>query len=291
MSERRPSPIMRAGDPRPLEELVAGARSAPTGAAILIEGLTKTYADGTSAVRGITTTIEAGSSYGILGPNGAGKSTTIGMLGTLLRPTGGRAEVAGFDVVREPTKVRRRIGFAMQTAGLDGFATAFELLVLQGRLQGLSGKVAAKRAELLLELVGLLEDRDSRLGTFSGGMARRVDLAASLMHLPPVLFLDEPTEGLDPRARAAIWTLLDALRARLATTLVLSTHYMEEAARLCDRIGIVSGGLLLAEGTPAQLIAATGAADLEGVYLTLTGGRNGAAEPPALLAEPEAVAA
>jgi ABC-2 type transport system ATP-binding protein len=275
-----------------IQQLVAGASPFPAGTtAIELERLAKTYGDGTPAVRGISTEIEAGCTYGILGPNGAGKSTTIGMLGTLVKPTGGRASVTGFDIVREPAQVRRRVGFAMQTAGLDEFATASELLVLQGRLQGLGRPLATERARVLLELVGLAEHGSSRLGGFSGGMGRRVDLAAALMHLPPVLFLDEPTEGLDPRSRAAIWEILEELKVRLGTTVVLSTHYMEEAERLCDRIGIVSDGLLIAEGSPAELIAATRSTGLEGVYLTLTGKRAGGQSSAEEAARPEGVAA
>ena len=215
--------------------------------AIVVEDLRKTYPDGTEAVRGVTLRVARGECYGLLGPNGAGKSTTVGMLGTLVRPTSGRAVVAGFDVVEQPREARRRIGFAMQEVGVDAFATARELLVLQGRLHGLRRAEADHRARLLLMVVDLADAADKRLGGFSGGMQRRVDLAASLMHLPAVVFLDEPTEGLDPRARAAIWEALDQLRARLGVTVVLTTHYMEEADRLCDRLGIIDRGRIVVE--------------------------------------------
>ena len=218
----------------------------------MVEDLAKTYPDGTEAVRGVTFRVAAGECYGLLGPNGAGKSTTVGMLGTLVRPTSGRASVAGFDVVAQPREVRRRIGFAMQEVGVDAFATARELLVLQGRLHGLRRGESAHRAALLLAIVDLAEVADKRLGEFSGGMQRRVDLAAALMHLPAVVFLDEPTEGLDPRARTAIWDALDRLRAQLGITVVLTTHYMDEADRLCDRLGIIDRGSIVAEGTPAR---------------------------------------
>ena len=239
--------------------------------AIVVEDLGKTYPDGTEAVRGVTFRVAAGECYGLLGPNGAGKSTTVGMLGTLVRPTSGRASVAGFDVVAEAREVRRRIGFAMQEVGVDAFATARELLVLQGRLHRLRRADSAHRAELLLAMVDLSEVADKRLGEFSGGMQRRVDLAASLMHLPAVVFLDEPSEGLDPRARAAIWEALDRLRLHLGVTVLLTTHYMDEADRLCDRLGIVDRGSIVAEGTPAELKASVGGDTLEHVYLHYTG--------------------
>jgi ABC-2 type transport system ATP-binding protein len=239
--------------------------------AIVVEDLGKTYPDGTEAVRGVTFRVAAGECYGLLGPNGAGKSTTVGMLGTLVRPTSGRASVAGFDVVAEAREVRRRIGFAMQEVGVDAFATARELLVLQGRLHRLRRADSAHRAELLLAMVDLSEVADKRLGEFSGGMQRRVDLAASLMHLPAVVFLDEPSEGLDPRARVAIWDALERLRTQLGVTIVLTSHYMDEADRLCDRLGIVDRGSIVAEGTPAELKASVGGDTLEHVYLHYTG--------------------
>jgi ABC-2 type transport system ATP-binding protein len=239
--------------------------------AIVVEGLDKTYPDGTEAVRGVTIRIAAGECYGLLGPNGAGKSTTVGMLGTLIRPTSGRASVAGFDVLAQPQEVRRRIGFAMQEVGVDAFATARELLVLQGRLHGLRRAEAGRRAQLLLAMVDLAEMADKRLSQFSGGMQRRVDLAASLTNLPPVVFLDEPTEGLDPRARAAIWDALDRLRLHLGVTVLLTTHYMEEADRLCDRLGIIDRGSVVVEGTPAALKASIGSDSLQDVYLRYTG--------------------
>ena len=241
------------------------------GDAIIVDALGKTYRDGTEAVGAVTFRVAAGECYGLLGPNGAGKSTTVGMLGTLVRPTSGRANVAGFDVVAQPRQVRRRIGFAMQEVGVDAFATARELLVLQGRLHGLPRGESAHRAELLLAIVDLAEASDKRLGEFSGGMQRRVDLAAALMHLPAVLFLDEPSEGLDPRAREAIWHALDRLRQQLRITVVLTTHYMDEANRLCDRLGIIDRGTIVAEDTPAALKASVGSDSLEDVYLRYTG--------------------
>ena len=262
----------------PLDDLIAPAgtqrleSARPVGDAVVLENLAKTYPDGSEAVRGISLRVAAGESFGILGPNGAGKSTTIGMLGTLVKPTAGRAWVAGFDVVAEPVEVRRRIGFAMQQAGVDDFATPKELMILQGRLHGLRKHEAAARAGLLLAVMELAKEADRRLATLSGGTKRRVDLAASLIHLPPVLFLDEPTEGLDPHARSGVWDTLDRLRSRLGVTLVLSTHYMDEGERLCERIAIIDRGVVVAEGSPAALKASVGRdASLEDVYLHYTG--------------------
>ena len=280
------SPI--AGAARsPLDELIGPVRaerlaSARRGDAIVLDGLAKTYPDGTQAVRGLSLRVAAGECYGILGPNGAGKSTAIGMLGTLVKPTAGWARVAGFDVVAQPFEVRRRIGFAMQQVGVDEFATAAELVVLQGRLQGLSKQDARTRAALLLEAMELDEVVGSRLGTLSGGTRRRVDLAASLVHLPPVLFLDEPTEGLDPRSRAGIWDTLERLRHELGVTVVLSTHFMEEGDRLCDRIAIIDRGSIVVEGAPEVLKAKVGGgATLEDVYLHYTGRELEATTPVA----------
>ena len=226
--------------------------------AISVAGLCKKYPDGTQAVQGMSFRVAAGESFGILGPNGAGKSTTIGMLGTLVRPTSGDLEVAGFDVVEDAKEVRRRIGFATQQAGTDDFATATESLILQGRLQGMAKREAAARARLLLRIMDLEDVAERRLGALSGGIKRRVDLAASLVHLPPILFLDEPTEGLDPRVRASVWGTLTELRRELGITIVLTTHFMEEADRLCERIGLINRGSLVAEGTPEALKTTVG---------------------------------
>src|SRR5512132_3905825 len=192
-----------------LDELVrrAGRRrlsAAGAGDAIVLQDVAKTYADDTVAVDGISLRVASGEAYGILGPNGAGKSTTIGIVGTLVRPTRGHARVAGFDVVAEPFQVRRRIGFAMQQAGVDDFATPAELMVLQGRLHGLPKREATARTELLLRVMELEEVAGRRLAALSGGTRRRVDVAGSLVHLPPVLILDAPPEGLDPPARARV---------------------------------------------------------------------------------------
>jgi ABC-2 type transport system ATP-binding protein len=255
-----------------LRELVGSAPRAGAEApdAIVVEDLRKRYRDGTEAVRGISFRVRTGEIFGMLGPNGAGKSTTVGVLGTLVRPTSGRVTVAGFDVMAHAKEVRRRIGFAMQDVGVDGLATGSEFLVLQGRLLGLSRREATRRAGILLELVGLDRAAARRMADYSGGMQRRVDLASALIHLPPIVFLDEPTEGLDPHARAAIWETLQRLNEALRMTVVLTTHYMEEADRLCGRVAIVDHGRIVVEGAPGEL---KGAADvtLEDVYLRSTG--------------------
>src|SRR5215218_2379249 len=234
-------------------EIGRNASRAPD--AIVVDAIAKRYPNGVEAVRGISIRVQTGEVYGILGPNGAGKSTTIGLLGTLIRPSAGGATVAGFDVAAEPKRVRTKIGLAMQDVGVDELATGSEFLVLQGRLHGLSRREATRRAHLLLGLVDLESAAYQRIGSYSGGMKRRVDLASALIHLPPILILDEPTEGLDPRARVAIWETLQRLNAALQMTVVLTTHYMEEADRLCDRIGIIDRGLIIVEGTPAELKA------------------------------------
>ena len=269
LEHRRETP-----DQSPLDELVSIAPAMTGGPdAIVVDGLAKRYANGTEAVRGISFSVSTGEVYGILGPNGAGKSTTIGILGTLVRPTAGRATVAGFDVAAGARDVRRHIGFAMQEVGVDELASGREFLVLQGRLHGLSRREAIRRAQLLLGLVELEDAAKQRIGEYSGGMKRRIDLASALIHLPPILFLDEPTESLDPRARVAIWETLERLNGALQMTIMLSTHYMEEADRLCGRVGIIDRGLIVAEGTPAELKAALSIEQptLEDVYLRSTG--------------------
>jgi ABC-2 type transport system ATP-binding protein len=238
--------------------------------AIVVEDLGKRYRDGTEAVRGISFRVRTGEIFGLLGPNGAGKSTTVGMLGTLVRPTAGRATVAGFDVVQAAKDVRRRIGFAMQDVGVDELATGSEFLVLHARLHGLSRREAQRPAGALIELVGLSEVAGRRMADYSGGMKRRVDLASALIHEPSIVFLDEPTEGLDPHARATIWATLERLNDERGITIVLTTHYMDEADRLCGRIAIIDDGRIVAQGTPDQLKGAPGVS-LEDAYLRYTG--------------------
>jgi ABC-2 type transport system ATP-binding protein len=237
----------------------------------VVEALAKRYPNGTNAVNGMSFRVRAGEVYGILGRNGAGKSTTMGMLGTLIRPTAGRATVAGHDIVGQSREVRRRIGFAMQEVGVDALATGIELVVLHGRLHGIPRREAERRATVLLDRLGLGDAAGRRMADYSGGMKRRVDLASALIHFPPVLFLDEPTEGLDPHGRTAIWETLEQLNQAVGMTIVLTTHYMEEADRLCDRIAIVDHGRIVNEGTPSELKAAARAATLEDVYMHSTG--------------------
>jgi ABC-2 type transport system ATP-binding protein len=222
------------------------------------DDLRKTFAGGFEAVRGITFDIEEGEAFGLLGPNGAGKTTTMRMLGTLLPPSGGRASVAGHDVVRAAAAVRRAIGFAMQEAGLARYATGREHLVMMGRLYGLSRLQARSRADELLVLFGLEEAADRQVRTYSGGMRRRIDLACGLVHRPRLLFLDEPTTGVDPTSRAALWDELRRLQ-KDGVSLFLTTHYLEEADRLCDRLAIVDRGVIVVRGTPDELKAEVGA--------------------------------
>jgi ABC-2 type transport system ATP-binding protein len=248
--------------------------------AVLAEGLVKRF-DGkqgtVEAVRGVDLEVQPGEVFGFLGPNGAGKSTTVRMLTTLLTITAGRASIAGVDVARDPDGVRRRIGVALQEAGLDPRQTGRELLVLHGRLFGLSASEATARAEQLLALVELEEASNRVIKGYSGGMKRRLDLAAALVHEPEVLFLDEPTTGLDPASRLTIWEELRRIN-RTGTTIFLTTQYLEEADQLCDRLAIIDGGEIVREGTPAQLKADLrarlgGDADptLDDVFLDATG--------------------
>ena len=205
------------------------------------------------AVDGVDLTVARGEIYGFLGPNGAGKSTMMRMLTTLLVPTGGSASVAGFDIAHDAEKVRLRIGVALQDAALDGKQTGRELLDLQGRLYGLSKVERARRLTELLQLVDIGTAIDDRINTYSGGMKRRLDLAAALVHQPEVLFLDEPTTGLDPTSRAAVWAEVRYLNQALGMTIFLTTQYLEEADALANRVGIIAHGKLVAEGTPTAL--------------------------------------
>jgi len=221
-------------------------------ASVLTDALQRSFGD-VRAVDGVDLAVDGGEIYGFLGPNGAGKSTVVRMLCTLLLPTAGRARVAGFDVVDQPGQVRLRIGVALQDAALDDRQTGRELLRLQARLYGLRGADVDGRVADVLRLVDIGAAIDRRIGTYSGGMKRRLDLAAALVHNPEVLFLDEPTTGLDPVSRAAVWTEVRRLNAELGMTIFLTTQYLEEADELADRVGIINLGRLVAEGTPAEL--------------------------------------
>ena len=227
--------------------------------AIEAQGLRKTFSTGVEAVAGIDLAVAEGKIFGFLGPNGAGKTTTTRILTTLLRPTAGTARVAGLDIATRPHDIRRAIGVALQEAGLDLLATGRELLRLQGRLYGLHGDQPDDRAAEMLALVGLTDAADRRVKTYSGGMKRRLDLASALIHSPRLLFLDEPTAGLDPASRAAIWEEIGRLNRDRGITVFLTTQYLEEADRLCNRIAIIDHGRLVAEGTPASLKGSIGA--------------------------------
>ena len=234
-------------------------------AAIETTDLRRSFKGGIEAVRGIDIAVEKGEVYGFLGPNGAGKSTTVRMLVTLLRPTGGSARVAGCDVATEPDAVRRRIGVALQDAALDGLMTGRELIELQATLHGISPGHVRDRGEDLLDRVGLTQAAERRVQTYSGGMRRRLDLAMALIHDPEVLFLDEPTTGLDPVSRLTLWEEVRRLKGE-GTTVFLTTQYLEEADQLADRVGIINQGVLVAEGTPAVLKAEVGRPHLDLVF-------------------------
>lgn len=225
-------------------------------APIVAENLVRHFGD-VHAVNGINLTVNAGEIFGFLGPNGAGKSTAVRMLTTLLRPTSGTARVAGYDVAKQPNEVRRRIGVALQDAAIDPLMTGNELVQLQAVLYGIPSSKTASRAGELLERVGLTAAADRRVGTYSGGMRRRLDLALSLIHQPSVLFLDEPTTGLDPMSRLTLWEEVRRLNQE-GTTVMLTTQYLEEADQLADRIAIIDKGTIVREGRPSDLKAGVG---------------------------------
>jgi ABC-2 type transport system ATP-binding protein len=262
--------------------------------AVEARSLRRTFKGGVEAVRDIDLSVARGEVFGFLGPNGAGKTTTVRMLCTLLPPSGGSAHVAGVDVVADPAEVRRRIGVALQEIGLDPVQTGRELLELQCGLYGITGADARARTEELLELVGLTDAADRRTKTYSGGMKRRLDLASALVHSPEVLFLDEPTTGLDPASRLTVWDEVRRINAAGATVF-LTTQYLEEADQLCDRLAIIDGGRIVTEGTPERLKAEMGH---DVVTLALDGADPAATETaigvlPGLervVAEPDALA-
>jgi ABC-2 type transport system ATP-binding protein len=243
--------------------------------AIEVEDLRKVYSGGVEALCGVSFAVRAGEVFALLGPNGAGKSTTVRILTTLSAPTGGQARVAGFDVVRQPREVRRRIGSVAQNSGVDPTATGRENLILQGHLFRLAAPELRARTEELLHLFQLEAAADRPAATYSGGMKRRLDVAMGLIHRPEVLFLDEPTTGLDPESRAVMWKEVRRLAAE-GLTLLLTTHYLEEADQLAQRIAIVDGGRVVAAGTPEELKRGVPGnretmASLDEVYLRATG--------------------
>jgi len=222
--------------------------------AIAVTDLRKHYGE-VRALDGVSFAVREGEVFGLLGPNGAGKSTTVRVLVTLTHPDSGSATVAGHDVLRRPDAVRRAIGYVPQDSGVDQFGTGRENLMLQGRVQEMSGRDLRSRVDELLELVGIADAADRIVKTYSGGMRRRLDIALGLVHRPRVLFLDEPTTGLDPEARVAMWAEVSRLAEAESLTILLTTHYLEEADQLANRLSIVSRGRIVVEGTPAELKA------------------------------------
>ncbi len=238
-------------------------------AIIQVQNLVKTFGS-IHAVRGATFQVEEGELFGFLGPNGAGKTTTINVLCTLLLPTGGKAVVAGYDVVRQPKEVRQSIGIIFQDPSLDERLTAMENLRFHAMLYGLSWKNLSGRVEMFLDMVGLSGRRNDLVKTFSGGMKRRLEIIRGLLHSPKVLFLDEPTLGLDPQSRRHIWGYIRDLREREGLTLFMTTHYMEEADQ-CTRVAIMDQGKIVALNTPASFKETLGLPTMDDVFLKLTG--------------------
>ena len=232
---------------------------------IEVEGLVREFKGGIRAVDGIALQVAPGEIYGFLGPNGAGKSTTVLMLTTLLPPTSGSARVAGFDVATQGPSVRRHIGAALQEAALDNFLTGREHMDLQAGLHGLGKAERTARGTELLERVGLSDAAERKVGGYSGGMRRRLDLALALVHHPSILFLDEPTTGLDPQSRTALWEEVGRLAREDGVTVLLTTQYLEEADNLADRVGIIDQGRIVAEGTPSALKAEMGESTVEAI--------------------------
>ncbi len=226
---------------------------------INVKDLALTYADGTKAVQGISFTVNDGEVFGFLGPNGAGKSTTIKILTTLLHKTSGSATVGGYDIVRQAPEIRKVIGVQSQETSVDPELTGRENMILEGHLQQMRGKELEERVDSLLSVVGLKDAANKRAGRYSGGMKKRLDLATVLVHKPKIMFLDEPTTGLDPQSRAGVWDYLEELNKKEGITIFLTTQYLEEADRLCQRLCIVDGGKIVAQGTPSELKSEIGA--------------------------------
>ncbi len=223
--------------------------------AITVENLTKTYSNGVRAVDGVSFNVRQGEIFGLLGPNGAGKSTTVRILVTLTHASGGSAVVAGYDVRDHPAEVRLRIGYVAQNSGVDKYDTGRENLTLQGQVMRVPSDVLRPRVDRLLEWVGLSHAAEKLVETYSGGMRRRLDIAMGLVNEPDVLFLDEPTTGLDPESRAILWKDLERIRNERNMAVLLTTHYLEEADALCDRLAIIDHGTVVTEGTPSALKA------------------------------------
>jgi ABC-2 type transport system ATP-binding protein len=237
---------------------------------INVQSLSKTFGE-LKAVAEVTFEVKPGEIFAFLGPNGAGKTTTIQMLTTLLRPTSGSITIDGLDPVARPLEVRQRFGIVFQDPSLDGELTAYENMDLHGVLYHVPRRTRAERIETLLKLFELWDRRTSYVKTFSGGMRRRLEIARGLLHAPKILFLDEPTLGLDPQSRNQLWTHVKHLNETEGVTVFLTTHYMDEAERMAHRVAIIDHGKIVAQGTAAQLKAQTGADSLEGAFLKLTG--------------------
>jgi ABC-2 type transport system ATP-binding protein len=239
-----------------------------------IQDLTRSFAD-TIAVDHVSIAVQQGEIFGLIGPNGAGKSTLVKMLTTLLPPTSGSASVAGFDIVRQATEVRRHIGYVPQLLSADGTLSGYENLLLSARLYGIPRKERETRIQRALARMGLAEAADHLVGHYSGGMIRRLEIAQSLLHRPQVLFLDEPTVGLDPSARDAVWSHILDLRDSFRTTMMVTSHHMDEIDQFCDRIALIDQGRIAAVGTPAELKARVGPdATLDDVFIHLVGERS-----------------
>jgi ABC-2 type transport system ATP-binding protein len=237
---------------------------------IHVKSLSKTFGE-VKAVDNVSFDVQAGEIFAFLGPNGAGKTTTIQMLTTLLRPTDGSLSVDGLDPVAKPLEVRRRFGIVFQDPSLDSELTAYENMNLHGVLYHVPRRVRAERIELLMKVFEVWERRDSFVKTFSGGMKRRLEIARGLLHTPKILFLDEPTLGLDPQSRNQLWTQVKHLNETEGVTVFLTTHYMDEAERVAHRIAIIDHGRIVAQGSSAELKQQTGTDSLEGAFLALTG--------------------
>jgi len=237
---------------------------------IKVQNLVKTY-DKTEAVRDISFGVNQGEIFAFLGPNGAGKTTTIKMLTTLLRPTRGSVEIDGLDVANNQNEVRKRFGIVFQDPSLDDELTAWENMDIHGALYGVPRKLRHERTEMLLKLFELAERRDHPIKQFSGGMRRRLEIARGLLHTPRILFLDEPTLGLDPQTRNQLWSHVQKLNQEEKVTVFLTTHYMEEADRVAQRIAVIDHGKIVAQGTSAELKQQTGTETLEQAFLALTG--------------------
>lgn len=247
---------------------------ASTDAVVEVLALTRKFGEVTAVDR-VTFSINEGEIFGLIGPNGAGKSTLIKMLTTLLPPTAGSATIAGFDIVTQPAEVRRRIGYVPQLLSADGSLTGYENLLLSSRLYGVPRRERAERIARALARMGLLEAANRLVGHYSGGMIRRLEIAQSLLHRPTVLFLDEPTVGLDPGARDTVWDRVLDLRDKFRRTMVVTSHHMEEMNEFCDRIGLIDRGRIVAIGTPAELKARVGPkATLDDVFIGLVAQRG-----------------